>query len=277
LATASALELDVLPTGILAPAMAFTKKHAFTAVVALIALAGCYRAFNLRQFPNNEALYAAGVQQLQQKKWDNAVLIFEKLTLELPARDTLLPASHFHLAEAYSRRGEHLLAAQAYSRLSESFATDTLADDAMYLAGRAYQAMWRRPVLDPQHGSNAAATYELLLGLYPDSEWKDSASKQLGILEEWFATKDYESGLHYLRRKAYDSAIIYLRDVVTKFPNTSRSRDAYLRLAQAYDAIKYKDDKADVCKTLREKYPSDPEVVEACPPVAAQPVVPRPP
>ena len=254
--------------------MAFTKKYALVAA-ALIALTGCYRAFNLRQYPNNEALYAAGVQQLQLKKWDNAVLIFEKLTLELPARDTLLPASHFHLAEAYGHRGEHLLAAQSYSRLAESFATDSFADDALYRAGREYQAMWRRPVLDPQYGSNAAATFETLLGLYPDSEWKDSATKQLSVLEEGFATKDYLIGLQYMRRKAWDSAIIYLRDVVTRFPNTARSRDAYLKLAEAYDAINYKDDKADVCKILREKYPSDREVAVECPPVDAQPVVPR--
>ena len=58
--------------------MALSSKHAFTAGAALIALTGCFRTFNLRQYPNNEALYAAGVQQLQQKKWDNAVQIFEK-------------------------------------------------------------------------------------------------------------------------------------------------------------------------------------------------------
>lgn len=256
--------------------MVLTRKNALTAGAALFALAGCLKTFNLRQYPNNEALYAAGLQQLQLKKWDNAVLIFEKLTLELPARDTLLPASHYHLAEAYSRRGEHLLSAQSYARLAESFATDTLADDALYRSGREYQALWRRPMLDPQYGGDAAATYELLLGLYPESEWKDSAAKQIGVLQEWFATKDYETGMHYLRRKAYDSAIIYLRDVVAKFPNTTRSRDALLKLVFAFDAINWKDDKADVCKTLREKYTTDPEVAAACPPVAAtQPVLPR--
>ena len=88
---------------------------------------------------------------------------------------------------------------------------------------------------------------------------------------KWFATKDYENGMHYMRRKAYDSAIIYMRDVVTKYPNTARSRDALLRLAEAYDAIKYKDDKADVCKTLREKYPKDREVATTCgPPVVTK-------
>ena len=136
--------------------------------------------------------------------------------------------------------------------------------------------MWRRPVLDPQYGGEAAATYELMLGLYPESEWKDSATKQLTELTEDFATKDYESGMFYIRRKAWDSAIIYMRDVITKYPDSQRSRDAYLRLAQAYEAIKYKDDKADVCKTLREKYPNDPEVAEACKPVAGTTVVPGP-
>jgi outer membrane assembly lipoprotein YfiO len=251
--------------------MVFKSKQGFSALVALVALAGCMRTFNLRQYPTNESLYSAGMQQLQLRKWDNAVLIFEKLTLDLPARDTLLPSSHFHLAEAYSARGEHLLAAQSYSRLAESFATDTLADDALYRAGKEYQAMWRRPVLDPQYGEDAAATYELMLGLYPESELKDSVTRQLGVLQEWFATKDYESGMHYVRRKAWDSAIIYLRDVVTKYPNTARSRDAYLRLAEAYDAIKYRDDKADVCKTLREKYPNDREVADACPPAVTAP------
>jgi outer membrane assembly lipoprotein YfiO len=251
--------------------MVFKSKYVLPALAALIALAACMRTFNLRQYPTNESLYSAGMQQMQQRKWDNAVLIFEKLTLDLPARDTLLPASHFHLAEAYSQRGEHLLSAQSYGRLAESFATDSLADDALFRAGKEYQAMWRRPVLDPQYGADAAATYELMLGLYPESEWKDSATKQLGVLQEWFATKDYESGMHYVRRKAWDSAIIYLRDVVTKYPNTVRSRDAYLRLAEAYEAIRYRDDKADVCKTLREKYPNDREVAVTCPPTVTAP------
>src|SRR5688572_6459276 len=187
--------------------MALISKHAFVAISTLVALTACMRTFNLRQYQNNESLYVAGVQQLETKKWDNAVQIFEKLTLELPARDTLLPAAHFHLAEAYSARGEHLLSAQAYSRLAESFATDSLADDALYRAGREYQAMWRRPTLDPQYGGEAAVKYEEMLGLYPESEWKDSATKQLAVLQEWFATKDYDIGMHYMRRKAWDSAI----------------------------------------------------------------------
>lgn len=239
--------------------------------LTLLSGAACIRPYNLSQFPTPPSLFTAGISELQQRKWDNAVLVFEKLTLELPARDTLLPLSHYYLAQAYSGRGEHLLAAQSYFRLAESFATDTLADDAMYRAGREYQAMWRSPTLDAQYGGEAAATYETMLGLYPDSEWRDSAAQQMSALQEMFATKDYENGMHYFRRKGYDSAIIYFRDVVTKFPNAAKTKDALLRLAESYEAIRYRDDKADVCRTLREKHATDPEVIEICGPGGTPP------
>lgn len=233
-------------------------------LLGVAAAASCAQAFKVSQYPSQESLYSAGLQQLRSRKWDNAVTVFEKLTLELPARDTLLPLAHFHLAEAYSGRGEHLLAAQTYQRLAESFATDSLADDALYRAGREMQRMWRRPTLDALYGGEAAAVYQTMLSLYPDSEWADSATKQLGVLQEWFATKDYEAAMHYFRRRAYDSAIIYLRDVVEKYGGTAKARDAYLRLAESYDAIRYRDDKADVCATLRERYPADREVLAVC-------------
>ena len=233
-------------------------------VLGLAVAMACGPSFWVSQYPTSESLFNAGVQQVRARKWDGAVQAFEKLTLELPARDSLLPLSHYYLAQAYSGRGEHLLAAQSYLRMAESFATDTLADQAMYRAGREYQSMWRRPDLDPTYGGEATVVYQTLLGLYPDSPWADSATAQLEVLQEWYASKDYIGAMHYFRKKFWDSAIIYLRDIVERYPETDRARDAYLRLAEAYGAIRYRDDKADVCNTLREKYPQDREVVEVC-------------
>jgi outer membrane protein assembly factor BamD len=233
-------------------------------VLGLALTMACGPSFRVARYPSSESLFSAGVQQVRQRKWDNAVQAFEKLTLELPARDSLLPVSHFYLAQAYSGRGDHLLAAQASLRMAESFATDTLADRAMYRAGREYQQMWRKPTLDPQYGGEATVVYQTLLGLYPDSPWSDSATVQLKVLQEMYAAKDYETAMHYVRRKAWDSAIIYLRDIVERYPETAKAKDAYLRLAETYDAIRYVDDKADVCRTLREKFPADREVLDVC-------------
>jgi outer membrane protein assembly factor BamD len=234
----------------------------FVAGTALIA--ACSSGFKVSRYPNSESLFRAALDQFNRRKWDNAVTAFEKLTFDLPARDTLLPVAHWYLAKAHAGRGEHLLAAQAYSRLAESFATDTLADDAVFEAGREYQKLWRRPQLDPQYGDLALSTYQSLLGLYPDSELRDKAAKEIEQLQEWFAAKDYESGMYYFRRKAFDSAIIYFKDVVKNYPTTAKSREALLRLASSYDAIRYREDKKDICTTLFEKYPADREVAQTC-------------
>ena len=48
------------------------------------------------------------------------------------------------------------------------------------------------------------------------------------------------------------------------YPQTDKSREALLRLASAYDAIRYHEDKKEVCATLADKYPKNAEVLEAC-------------
>ncbi|MGQ0764098.1 MAG: outer membrane protein assembly factor BamD [Gemmatimonadota bacterium] len=237
---------------------------------------GCSRGFRLSSYSGNEALFRAAKEQFDRRKWDNAVSAFEKLTFDLPARDTLLPLAHWYLARSYSGRSEHILAAQAYNRFSESFATDSLADNAMFAAGQSYQRLWRRCSLDANYGEQAISAYQSMLGLYPDSELTDSANAQITKLQECFATKDYENGLYYYRRKAFDSAIIYFKDVVRNYPQTVRSRDAFLRLAESYEAIRYREDKKEVCTTLHERYPVDREVAAVCGAPAAVSQRPRP-
>jgi len=229
---------------------------------------GCASGFKLTRYTSGESLYAAAMAQYQNKKWDNAILAFEKLTLELPARDTLLPSAHYYLAKAHARRGDHLLAAQAYNRMSESFATDTLADDAMFEAGLEYEKLWRKPVLDAQYGGEALSVFQTLLALYPDSPLTDQAVKEIARMQEWFATKDFETAMYYFRRKAYDPALIYFRDVVRLYPETDRARESYLRMAEAYAAIRWKDDKAEICKILYDRYPKDRDVPVVCGPAA---------
>jgi outer membrane protein assembly factor BamD len=229
-----------------------------------VGAAACHPDFVLKKYDTNEKLYQAGLREFNRHKWDNAIAAFEKLTLDLPARDSLLPRSYWYLATAHEKQGEHLLAAQSYSKLVESFPDDSLAPNAALEAARSYWHLWRKPSLDPTYGQTALATYNELIGLYPTSPIIPQAQKELAELENWFATKSYETGLFYMRRKAYDSAIIYFKDILTKWPNAPKARDASLRLVDAYKAIRYREDASDICTQLRKKYVNDAEVREAC-------------
>ena len=236
----------------------------FAAAGLLVASAACKPDFILKKYTTNQSLYNAGLKEFNRHKWDNAIAAFEKLTLDLPARDSLLPRSYWYLATAHEKQGEHLLAAQSYSKLVESFPDDSLAPNAALEAARSYWHLWRKPSLDPTYGQTALATYNTLIGLYPTSPIIPTAQKEIAELENWFAIKNYDAGMFYLRRKAYDSAIIYFKDVLSRWPNAPKTREASLRLVDAYKAIRYREDASDLCTQLRKKYANDAEVRETC-------------
>jgi len=233
-------------------------------VAAVLLAAACKPAFNAATFPDVNSLYTAAMAQYNARHYDNAAKAFERLTTELPARDARMPVAFWYLAKSQEKNGEHLLAAKSYSRIYEQFPEDTLADDGLLYSGLAYQSMWRRPNLDATYGETAQSQFQTLLGLYPDSPLVPRANKQLAILDQWFATKDYDTGYHYMKRKAFDSAIIYFKDVIRLHPSAPKTREAYLRLHEAYAAINYKDDARDLCDAMRKTYPSDRDVDRVC-------------
>ena len=226
--------------------------------------AACHPDFQLNKYKKHEELFKAGLHEFERQKWDNAIAAFEKLTLELPARDSLLPRSYWYLATAHEKQGEHLLAAQSYTKLVESFPDDSLADDAALEAARSYRRMWRKPNLDPTYGETSLATYNELLGLYPTSPLVPTAQKELAELENWFAIKNFDAGMFYMRRKAFDSAILYFKDVLARWPDAPKARETSLRLLDAYKAIRYREDASDLCTQLRKKYVNDAGVKAAC-------------
>jgi outer membrane assembly lipoprotein YfiO len=238
-------------------------------VASIVALAACKPEFNAGAFPNTDALYRAGVKEFNAKHWENATRAFERLTTELSPRDPRIALAYYYLARAQDKHGDHLLAAKSFSRVYELLPQDTLADDALLNSALQYSRMWRKPVLDAEYGQDAISQLQTLENIYPNSPLIPKAEEELKRLDEWFAIKDFETGYHYLKRKAYDSAIIYFKDVIKLHPNAEKTREAYLRLYQAYSAINYKEDMRDLCESMRKAYPTDGEVKETCGPAPA--------
>lgn len=251
------------------------------AVIGLLALAGCRAEFQLKKFTTNEALYSASLRQFQRGKWDDAAAGFEKLTLDLAPRDTLAARSFWYLGLTRQHQHDYQLAAQAFNRIFESFPDDSLMDDALYEEGRSYQSMWTRPDRDATYGDAALATYSSLATYRPDSPLIPKARTEIAKLQAMFAQKNYDIAMYYFRDKAYDSGILYLKLVLENWPDAPRAKDAALRLIQAYrdPSIRYLAEADEACASLRLKYPTDADVIRACPlpPAAAAKPVTSPP
>jgi len=242
------------------------RRHLLSILSLAVLGTGCFGTLNPRDYSTSVDLFVAGKKAYDRGKWVNAMAAFERLTFDLPTRDSLLPLAHWYLGKSRLKKEDRLLAAQSFIRLAESLPDDTLADDALFASGQAYLGLWRRPALDPQYGLLAQTQFRLLQAAYPTSPLADSAAKQLAKLDEHFASKDYETAMHYIRRRAYDSAILYLREVVQSWPNTDKARQAMLRLVEVYrlPSIRYKEDAEEVCGALRAGFPTDREVLAIC-------------
>ena len=237
----------------------------------LAAPLACKPPFDPKIYASADKLYQAAMVEYKAGRYDNAAKAFEKLTLDLPARDPRLPLAFYYLAQSHSKNGEDLLAAATYNRLIDAFPQDTLVDDALFLSGRSYEREWRHPELDATYGRSAITAYESLLASYPDSPYAKRAQDELAKLDEWLAEKDYTTGYLYLKRKAFDSAILYFKDVIRQHPNARKTKDAYLRLLESYKAIKYTEDARDLCDAMRKAYRNDGDVLKACGPAPSTP------
>ena len=239
--------------------------------LAVFAMAGCSRGFQVKKYPTNDGLFAASKAELTKNRLENAITGFEKLTLELSARDTLLPLAHWYLAQAHEKKGEHILAATSFTRLAESFPDDSLADDALFQAGSSYLRIWKNPELDPQYGTLAQSHLRTLLSVYPDSPLRKETEEALLSLDDRYAAKDYLNGMFYVRRNAFDSAIIYFKSVVKDYPNSEHARLALMRMVEVYrrPQMNYKEEAAETCTTLKTAYAGDKDVAKLC----AAPVV----
>lgn len=235
-------------------------------LLVLFALLGtaCRPSFRVEAFATNEELFQAGVREFAAERWGNAAAAFSRLTSALAPRDTLLAQSYWYLARAQKEQEEWLLAAQSFQRIVDLAPADTLADDAALETARSYRRLWRKPELDAQYGEMALTAYRQFLGLYPTSALAPEAEREIRELDEWFATKNLMVGEHYVRRKAPDSAIIYLRTVLDTYPETQAARKAALKLVEVYQSIRYAEEARETCDWLRQRFADDAEVREQC-------------
>src|SRR6266704_2579394 len=227
--------------------------------VALTSLAACH--------PRGRAPRAAPVVA-PEVDLARALNLFHRGDFQLPPGSAELAEANYYGAECSFQLGDYVQAASDFRKVSDEFSTTEYAPLALLRAGDANLRLWHRPELDPSYGETALAIYQELAGRFPDSDAAARARLHVVRLQNQFAEKTYKNGMFYLRRKAYDSAIIYFKDVIANYPNAGRTPDALLRLVDSYRAIGYKEELQETCAHLRRFYPNATGLGRSCPPPA---------
>lgn len=227
--------------------------------------------------PGAETLTAVQLDSLWQsagaayraEKWEDALQQFQRFLLETSTGDPRSVEAHMMMGEAHFAKKSRLEAAREFRKVSDETPTHPLAPQALLRVGDAYAALWRRPELDPSYGQSALATYQELLSRYPDAEAAKTAQAQIAELNNWFAAKALKAARYYLRLRAWDSAIIYLRDLLATYPRADVAPEALGSLIRAYRTLGYVEDVRETCEYLRRFHPDAPEGEESCADVRA--------
>ena len=198
-------------------------------------------------------------------QFNRALLSFRRLQFELSPGQAEMAEARYYAAECAFQTGDPAGAVLAFQKVAEEFPTSEYAPLALLRGGDANRRQWHRPDVDPTPGETALATYQELVGRYPDSDAAARAQIHIRELNDWFAEKTYRTGVFYYRRKAYDSAIIYFKTIIATYPDTRWVPLALLRLVDAYRVIGYGEELKETCANLRQYYPKTDGLDRRCP------------
>lgn len=212
-----------------------------------------------------DTLWATAQHAVRRGKWGDALKLLDRVLLEFPPGDPRATQAHMFEGEGQFALGSHLQAAREFRKVSDDTPNDPLAPEALLRVGDVYADLWRRPELDPSYGQTSLATYQELLNRYPGTSAAKRAQERIDDLQERFAVKEYKAALYYMRLKAFDSAILYLKDLIATYPRSTVAPDALLHLVQAYRTLGYKEDVQETCGYIRRFHAQAPGVVKACP------------
>jgi len=217
-------------------------------------LAACHHGPRVVPAADPVAELAKARAQFRSGHFGKALVSFRRLTYELGPSQPEMADVHYHLAECYYQTGDRVQAAHEFRQVADQYATSAYAPMALLRAGDANLRLWGRPELDPSYGETALAIYQELAGRYPGTEAAARAQMRVQQLREF-----------YFRRRAYDSAIIYFKDVIATYPGTSRVPDALMRLVDSYRVIGYGDELKETCTHLRRYFPQTEGLDKSCP------------
>src|SRR5438128_908265 len=234
-------------------------------IAAAVVAAACHHGPRVMPAPDPVADLTRARALLRQGKFNKALVLFRRLAYEIGPTQPEMAEVQYDLAECYFQTGDRVQAAHDFRQVADQFPTSDYAALALLRAGDANVRLWKDPELDPSYGETALAIYQELGGRYPGTEAAARGQVHVRQLREWFSQKDYKNGMFYFKRRAFDSAIIYFKDVIANYAGTSRVPDALMRLVDSYRVIGYADELKETCEHLRRFFPQTEGLDKSCP------------
>lgn len=228
------------------------RNWAYMLLVSGLALGGCGGSLPYPGVTPDE-VFNIGLQAMAGEEWAEAVKAFDHVLL-MPGFSRSAEA-RFHLAQTHFTRKRYIEARSEFQRVIERWPADTLAVSAALGMCRSLAGLSPITQRDQGFTRQAQLSCRQVAADFAGTVVGLRASEIATEMRDKMAERDYDTGLHYLKRGLIDSALLYLEEVVEEYPESEWAPWALYRMIEGFGIINYQRDVQTTRQLLLEMYP----------------------
>jgi len=203
-----------------------------------------------------DLLYATGAQQMDRRRWDQAVDYFREVERQHPysewARRAILMTAFAH----YQARNYDEAVGDA-DRFISLYPGNASAAYAYYLKAVCYFEQIIDVGRDQAATENALAALREVVRRFPRSQYATDARLKLDMVNDQLAGKEMTIGRFYLRNNDAVAAMGRFKTVIERYQTTSHTPEALFRLVEVDLTLGLREDALRNAATLGANFPGD--------------------
>ncbi|WP_245761994.1 outer membrane protein assembly factor BamD [Falsiroseomonas stagni] len=215
---------------------------------------GAQRPGATGQDTSPEALYAAGMEELNAERFQRAVQLFDTVEREHPYSAF---ATNAKLMSAYGEymRNRYTEALGALDRFIQLHPAHRDIAYAYYLRALCYYEQINDTERDQRTTEQAMAALQDVANRFPNTPYARDARLKMDLARDHLAGREMVVGRFYQNRRLYTAAIGRFRRVVDEFQTTNHVPEALHRLTEIYLALGLTDEARRTASVLGHNYP----------------------
>jgi len=189
------------------------------AIILFGIISGCSKGMKGEIPSPSESLHRA-IAKYNHEDYLDAQEDFSAITLNYPG-SIVIDSAEFYLGETHFAMKEYILAADSYSRVINQYSRSALVPLSQFKIGLCYFHLSPHYALDQEYTKKAVEEFQKFLEDYPNDEHRTEAENYIQLSRLKLAKKEYTAGILYFKMAEYNSAIIYLDDILNNYYDTN--------------------------------------------------------
>ena len=205
----------------------------FVFVIVSLIFSGCSEYQKVLKSPNPELKYTKSIEYYEDGQYLKALPLFEEL-LPLYKGTEKGQKLYFYYAYANFHIDDLYQAAYHFRSYASTYSLSQYAQESLFMSAYCNYLDAPGPSLDQTPTKLALEELQIFVNTYPESELVDSANTLVDLLNSKLETKEFLNAKQYYKIQKFQSAIVALNNLITKYPDTGYLEEIKLIILKSY-------------------------------------------